>query len=369
MRIIDFFGYKIFKPRKFDSLPQKILIIRTAHIGDVLFTTPMLVNLRRAYPQAQIDYLCGDWAVDIIKNNPHLDNIIVYNAFWLDRRKRNIFDLKNLLELRRRKYDLIIQCGFEYKDNILARIIGAKYIIGYHICGFGFLLDKYPSYPNDKIHDKDLHLDLLKTIGIRPEIKNLQVYTSKTEEQKALRLLEQFDLSDFIAVGPGVGEKVRQWPVSSWAQLLPLLLTKFRKVAILGSSLEVPVVTEIMNKYANHERHQIGDLINFAGQTSLMESAAIIKQAKAFIGMESSLAHIANALRKKSIAIFSGFTDTKRWAINDSCTTTLKSECNDAPNCVPYKCPHRQCLTDVKPEFVFSALLEKLEGNNINVKK
>lgn len=363
MKIIDYLGHMFFKSRPVISLARKILIIRTAHIGDVLFTTPMLASLRRAYPQAQIDYLCGDWAVDIIRNNPNIDNIIVYNAFWLDRKRRNKLNLRTICNLRSQKYDLIIQCGFEYKDNILARSINAKNIIGYSICGFGFLLDKSASYVKDKIHDKDLHLKLLEAIGIKPEIKETQVYLSRTEEHKAFQLLEQFDLMDYIAIAPGVGDKVRQWPIDSWSHLLALLLKKAKKVVILGSSQESLVVSEILSSFFKDNEQRLKNIINLTGTLTLMETTAVIKQAKAIIGLESSLIHIANALSIKSIAIFSGFTDTKRWAINDSITTTLKHECKDARKCNPYQCTHRDCLAAIKPEDVFKVLLEKLEGN------
>lgn len=364
MQFIDSLGYVIFRPRLRPSQFNKILIIRTAHIGDVLFTTPLINNLRRSLPNAQIHYLCGDWAEEIVRNNRQIDKIIIYNAFWQDRNKRRQLGLHTLSNLKKEKYDLVIQCGFDYKDNILAKIIGARYIIGHDVCGFGFLLDKSPVPSDTKSHDKDLHLKLLETIGIKSFDNNLELKLSPVQEQEAELLARKYNLTNYLAIGPGAGEKTRLWSVDSWVKFILLSENKFANIVLLGSMKERAISDEIINKSVIQYPFLKGKIINLTGTNSLIAAAGIIKRAKIFVGMESSLVHVANALHKKSIAIFSGFTDTIRFAIDDKYTITLKKTCQESLSCQPAQCIHRECLIGVLPEEVFAAVKKHLEEAN-----
>ena len=57
---------------------KKILIINTFGIGDVLFTTPMISNLRLAYPECTIAYLANRRTADFLKFNPDIYQVFVY---------------------------------------------------------------------------------------------------------------------------------------------------------------------------------------------------------------------------------------------------------------------------------------------------
>ena len=57
---------------------KKILIINTYGIGDVLFTTPVISNLRRAYPHASIAYLANRRTADFLKLNCDIAQVFVY---------------------------------------------------------------------------------------------------------------------------------------------------------------------------------------------------------------------------------------------------------------------------------------------------
>ena len=72
---------------------RKILLIRLDHIGDLLMATPAIRALRRAYPHAEIIGVAGNWAAPAAWANPHLDDVIIYNAVWFDRRARRATNL------------------------------------------------------------------------------------------------------------------------------------------------------------------------------------------------------------------------------------------------------------------------------------
>src|SRR5437899_2670554 len=58
--------------------PKKILMINIFGIGDVLFTTPLLANLKGAFPDAEIGYMCNRRSLEILENNPKVDRVFFY---------------------------------------------------------------------------------------------------------------------------------------------------------------------------------------------------------------------------------------------------------------------------------------------------
>jgi heptosyltransferase-2 len=80
---------------------MKILIIQQKMIGDVLVSSIICNNLRRAYPDAQIDYLVYESTTPVLEGNPNIDTII---RFEEKHRKAKEFHLA--LEIRANKYDL-----------------------------------------------------------------------------------------------------------------------------------------------------------------------------------------------------------------------------------------------------------------------
>ena len=58
---------------------MRILIIHTAFIGDIVLSTPLIKKIKDTYPDSDITYVTTPSGEAILKNNPHLNNIIVYD--------------------------------------------------------------------------------------------------------------------------------------------------------------------------------------------------------------------------------------------------------------------------------------------------
>ena len=80
---------------------KRILIIKLSAIGDVLMTIPSFETIKKKYPEAKISILIGNWSKDLVKTNPHIDEIISIdeNIFW----KRKFFPLLNLFILLKKR--------------------------------------------------------------------------------------------------------------------------------------------------------------------------------------------------------------------------------------------------------------------------
>ena len=58
--------------------PKKVLIINTFGVGDVLFTTPLISNLKTNYPGLYIGYICNRRTSALLERNPKVDRIFIY---------------------------------------------------------------------------------------------------------------------------------------------------------------------------------------------------------------------------------------------------------------------------------------------------
>src|SRR5882672_12512942 len=67
---------------------NKILIVRTDRVGDVLLTTPVSAALRAAFPQVKISWLVRPYTAPLLENNPDVDEILTD----LNQIKKKMFD-------------------------------------------------------------------------------------------------------------------------------------------------------------------------------------------------------------------------------------------------------------------------------------
>ena len=88
------------------NVPKKILLIRTDRLGDVILSTPVIHNLRIAYPDSHIAFMCRPYTREVLLGNPDLDEVIVYDKYNKQRSLRSSIEFA--FYLRKKKFDLAI---------------------------------------------------------------------------------------------------------------------------------------------------------------------------------------------------------------------------------------------------------------------
>jgi ADP-heptose:LPS heptosyltransferase len=101
---------------------MKIAIWKIGALGDVLMTTPLVRQLRRACPSAQIDYVIGRSSAVVIQGNPNLDRVVTFDEAILYERK--LGKLRSIVDLLR-GYDVIFVLDKHWIFALLARIASA----------------------------------------------------------------------------------------------------------------------------------------------------------------------------------------------------------------------------------------------------
>ena len=102
---------------------MKILVIQQKMIGDVLVSSIICNNLRKAYPDAQIDYLVYESTIPVLEGNPNIDNVLLFQEKHR-KSKREFLNLAH--EIRGIKYDLLIDAYSKLESWLIVLLSGAK---------------------------------------------------------------------------------------------------------------------------------------------------------------------------------------------------------------------------------------------------
>ena len=96
---------------------MKILVIQLYRIGDALLTTPAVKELKKNFPEAIVDFLAENPAAEILKGNPHIDHVIVYD-------KKSPW--RFIRQIRAQKYDWVIDFLGTPRSAVLTALSGAR---------------------------------------------------------------------------------------------------------------------------------------------------------------------------------------------------------------------------------------------------
>lgn len=299
------------------SAKPKILVIRRDNIGDLACTTPAIAALRRHYPDAEIAALVNSYNAEVLRGNPNLDQIFVYqklkHAGGLASRFKAVNErLRLIARLRRWKPDVTILAKASYERHGLnfARQIGAKNIIGFvpddlaQAKGLPDVRLKTPAFT--AAHEVEAVNGLLKPLGIEDALGPLHVFPDdKVIAQLVARLPKA---AKRIALHISAREPERRWGNDNF-------------VALTKHILQTQPDTQILLFWSPgkaDDPHHPGDdeaaaqlmeavrsdrLIPMPTQ-NLTELIAALSLCDLFIGTDGGAMHLAVALNKKVLAMF-----------------------------------------------------------------
>ncbi len=339
---------------------MNILIVKLSAIGDVIHTLPSLAALRRLYPDAHITWVVEEAAADLVKNHPYLDTVLISRrkSWSKDIQKGKIFkplfDMRSLIkELRRRRYDLVIDFHGLFKSSIIVLLSKGKRKLGYdslqELSGL-FLNEKIPEDMNK--HAVDRYLDFPRYLGKKIDNVEFILPQNNDAEAKVQLLMSKYKMDDkkFIAINPMAYWKTKLWDNEKFAHLADLANTKLKmKVVFTGSEKES--IEGIISRMTTEG-------INLGGQTSLLDLAYLYKKAQMVITTDSGPMHLAAAVGTPVIALF-GPTDPARTGPFGKKHTIITARIPCSP-CFLKKCSTRKCMRDISPDEVLTAIEEKL---------
>ncbi len=287
---------------------MKILVLALSGIGDALMYTPSLALIRKHYPDAQVDALVMFRGVeDMYKRTGFLSNVI-----YFDFMKEGAFrSFKFLLTLRGNyDYSINVYPANRKEYNLIQRFINAKQRAGVDYLRKG---KKHLSHLNtvlitedDNLHNVEENILLTqKLLGFEDAEMPDLVFTLNDEDESAAQAeFQRLNLkNDDLIIGFHAGCSTlknhikRRWEPEKFAELAKKLAVEHNaKILLFGGSEEAELKNTIC-ELAGSENVLIPQSKNLA------ESAALIKKCNLFVTNDSSLMHVASAMKRKVVAI------------------------------------------------------------------
>ncbi len=360
------------------ALPHapRILLVRPDHIGDVLFATPALRVLRKAYPDAHLACLIGPWARAALQGNPHLDEIIICEFPGFRRKpKSSLFAPYQLLlkwaeRVRQQHFDMAIVLRFDHWwGALLAYLARIPRRIGYAMPECRPFLSQALPYVSER-HEVQQNLALVQQAIEEGELTlpedrlGIEFAVPDQDRQWAAHYMSENGITagqDVIAIHPGAGATVKLWRPEAWGQVGDALTARYpARIIVTGGPEELDLAWSV---YA----HMHAAAIVAAGRTTLSQLAALFQQCRLVLGPDCGPLHLAAAVGTPTIHLY-GPVDARKfgpWG-DPGRHIVLTSERGCIPcNRLDYaaeELPDHPCVREVTAELVLQAADRLLAG-------
>ena len=263
---------------------RHILVIRTAYIGDVVMTMPMIKPLKTRFPGARISFLTSTAAAPLLINNPDIDAVIAFNPFWFYP-ARLVDYLKFIRKMRHHRFDLIIEARGDIREILLLVFpLSARYKLSYAVGGGAFALTHVVPHPRIN-HRVDYHLDMAACLGAQVDRNHMEwgIHLAPEENAKVEKILENEGIPQpFWCAHPGARVALRRWMNDRFAAAFDRISEKIQcPLVLLGAHSERVDIMEIADRMT-YRPHIL------AGTINLREMAGILQKTNPSDGAQIS---------------------------------------------------------------------------------
>ncbi len=339
----------------FDDFGKRILvIILGGGIGDVLLSSVVLSPLKNYYRNSSVSVMVRKGMEDIFEGNNLVNEIFTVEEgritsanfnFWLSKIKEGHFDIGIVLWNGSKEAWLL------YKAKIPIRVgSGSKLFYSFL---YTHKVRVRTEYGDTVSHWTEVMLDYVRALGIPVEKAQVLFPVSMDLAQEMRERLEN-NYSEFpqpywgVHFTKGMKLDVRRWPVSHFAAIADHISEKLGgTVVFVGSSTEKEIISAIRSAMKTSS-------VDFSGQTTLKELAALMLSFKVFISADSGPGHIAAVMGIPVVTIFALKSDfPNRWkpfGTKVAAVTLQENSCRQ--KCIKEKCSFFECYKHVTPKQV-----------------
>lgn len=344
---------------QFERDVHTLLFIKLIAIGDLIVLLPMVKAFKTRFPDKKIIFLASPRVREVVEGQPFIDEILYFDLF--SALKQPILWLRLIRTLRNRRVDLALELTHYHRFiSILVWCTNARYTAGFDLPGQG----------KERLHDFRIPYviaqhEVLNFLSFArffkipdPEpITLIPLIIPEKVEQHVLHCIRTAHLSpgSFILIHPGTGPSApfRRWPRENWLDLISRLLSETPYPIVMAGGRD--------------EQNWISFLpdnprvISVIDQLSLQGFAHLTSLARMFIGLDTGPTHVAAAMGAKIVALYGPNTPVKWGPWGDRNIAIYKpracSPCiRQYEGKVESECGICQCMTDITPEDIMSAI-------------
>ena len=336
--------------------PQNIIVRMPNWIGDLVMATPILYDLRKAYPDAKITAMCRSPICELLREDPTIDELFCFSkasGFGRRQERRNIIE-----KLRKGQYDLGILLTHSFSSAWWFWLGKVQNRIGYECNARKFLLNYSLPFPQN-IQSQHLVVTykmLLGPLGMAPSDTPPKLYLSSKEKNIARAYLRQQGVPDgalVVGINPGATYgSAKCWLPEKFREVTErCLLDKNVYIVYFGDLATASLVKEICADLPER-------VINLSGETSLRELMALISNCDVILTNDSGPMHIADAIGIPIVALFGSTSEVVTGPYRSGTIIHKHVECSP---CYQRTCPiDFRCMKRIEADEVFEAINKAL---------
>ena len=297
---------------------ERILISRTDGVGDLLLATPLIREVRRAFPKSILKVLVSDYAKEVLHHNPDVDGSIVYKGDELGEMRERLL---------RERFDTVFVVyprpilGYLFRRTGIPLRIGTAYR-WYSPLFFNRRVRLHRR--GEGTHEADLNLRLAKDWIGEHRAERLFYHVTDDEIRQGREYLNGKGMGDrFFIVFPGGKGTMPNLDADAYAGFLVDMVKCFGRPVLVASGKGEQPVMERMEKRVGKE-----DRVHFMKEElSIRELASVIHHGAVFISGSTGPMHIAASLGVRTLTFFpaSGCSE-KRWGPIGNRSTVIRAD-------------------------------------------
>jgi heptosyltransferase III len=281
--------------------PRRILVVRTDRLGDVVLTLPMFAILRCRYPDARLAFLGRRYVAGITSPHPCIDEHL-----WYDDGREEVPFYRMLREIRRHRFDAVFVVHPRPRLAWMMLLAGIPVRIGSGYRWYSWMFNRrvFSHRKTAARHELEYNLELLEKLDCRvpspiePEFGIAIPETARAGANEILRRNGILEKEEYIVVHPSTGGSAREWPRTSLAELVRMLVRRRRvRVVMTGTAADIALHDALTGEAGE-------PLVSLAGQLSLVQLGAVLERGRILIVNSTGPLHLAAALGVPVLAFF-----------------------------------------------------------------
>lgn len=294
--------------------PASIIIFRLDSLGDVVLTTPVFRELKKAYPKSRCTVVVQEAYRTLLVTNPHVDEVLGMPDIkprWLPQGVKTLLSSLVLYwtRLHGRRFDWAVCPRWDTDEHLatfLCLLTNASRRVGYSrkISGGPKRIDRdfdaafTTCLPlGSPRHEVLRNLAMVEALGGKPSDNTLEIRLTEPDRRRASQWVAPVASSaKLIAIGIGAHSPGRRWPLARYARTVSQLARKHTiQAVVVCSAAERAQAAQLAESLP-------GKAIIVSG-ARLREVCALLERCDLFIGNDSGCAHLAAAMACRAIVI------------------------------------------------------------------
>lgn len=275
---------------------MKILLVQTGFIGDVVLSTPVISNLRKIYPTAEIMVLTTPATTELFRYHPEVHSVLAYDKRGVDSGWRGLVNLS--ARLRDERFDMAFSLHKSFRTALLLWKAGIPERLGFQEASAHFLYTKTATR-RGLSHEVERNLSIFCALGktISELDQRLVIGVPPEVQLKVDELLAGIETKTAVGIAPGSVWLTKRWTDDGFREFTRHLHSNRQPVIIIGGKDDGAVGSLI-----EHECR--GNVLNLVGKTSLLEAVEVIRRLKLLVTNDSAPLHFASATDTPVVALF-----------------------------------------------------------------